>query len=351
MLDKLFGRQRRKSSPPATGRRLLLERLEDRTLLDAGMGSALPLVPPGIPSAVGSPSGTAPPPTQPGVVAVNSSASSVSTASTASSTSLRSPSLLYSVAEGQTLTATGLSSILALTNFAIRDTLTVTPVDGSTAEGAVLTVEADGSFVYQSVANFVGVDSFDVTISNGLTSAVVKVQVGVFPPGEPAPVSAGPVSTLDRWGNNIDGFMNWLVADPIARASVDASGNYVGVGQPTGAEAFVPFWGNFRGGFDDFQNERWLLGSCKIALAVGDLVGIGELYSLAGKGGGGVIAKIPFGGSGAAVAGGRRTGDRVGGGTIVLTQEGAILAIPAEFWYPATSLAASQWLLTCPMAR
>src|SRR5439155_194136 len=49
----------------------------------------------------------------------------------------------------------------------------------SLPSGALLTVQADGSFSYQPVAGFVGQDAFTVTVSDGAETAMATVTIDV----------------------------------------------------------------------------------------------------------------------------------------------------------------------------
>ncbi len=100
------------------------------------------------------------------------------------------PSVHAPVANDDTVTALGNATLRqavgngVLTNDVVNEA-TITAFDATSAEGATVALNSDGSFQYTPVFGFTGADSFDYTLSNeaGESTATVTVNVngrGVF---------------------------------------------------------------------------------------------------------------------------------------------------------------------------
>jgi hypothetical protein len=87
--------------------------------------------------------------------------------------------LSYTATAGSTLTVDASAGLLAGAYDPDGDPLTVSlAADGAPAHGSV-TVSADGSFVYTPQAGYVGFDSFQYTVGDGLTSTVGTAEINV----------------------------------------------------------------------------------------------------------------------------------------------------------------------------
>ncbi|MEZ0343103.1 Ig-like domain-containing protein, partial [Mycobacterium sp. pV006] len=125
------------------------------------------------------------------------------------------------------------------------ETLTVTPISGTTTNGGTYTIDAEGNYTYTPATNFNGDDTFTYTVSDGASfstgtvtisiaaiddpiTAVDDIAVGV----EDAGAVTGNVLTNDR-DQNVDGPDEILVVSPVSGVtanggsySIDAHGNY-----------------------------------------------------------------------------------------------------------------------------
>ncbi|MFO0967237.1 MAG: Ig-like domain-containing protein [Gemmataceae bacterium] len=170
----------------------------------------------------------------------------------------------YAIAHDQTLTVGGAPydpyPLLSNDYDFDQDALTLTAINGQAfipgaaqtlASGALLTLNADGTFIYTPAPHFVGADTFTYTVSDGIASATALAKIDVT---DQTPVAANDAYSVEHDLTLIVGAATSLLsndyqsdADPLTITAINGAPFFVGgpLALPSGASLALNNDGTF----------------------------------------------------------------------------------------------------------